>query len=145
VDAILHNIRRAEDGLIWLTVSVASQEPRVFRATYDDSDPRCTFANIEQELFMALSELAFRRFGNCSVYPYELTKIIGAFCNSSALPRMPITLGDSSFCTLRPGRLRIVWNKFWILLKRLGLYRPRIYIAPADGGRDFAADEPNPL
>src|SRR5262249_22324884 len=133
VDAILHNIRRADDGLIQVTISLESQQPRVFRATFDNSDPRCTVANLEQELFMALSDMAFRRFGNCVVYQHELMKLIGAFCKGTALPQMPVTLGTSSFCTLKPSPGRIAWNKLRIFLRRLGLYRPRIYVARADG------------
>jgi len=125
MDAILHDIQRAEDGLIRLTVSLGLQPPRVFRAAYDRPKSGVVFANIEQELFMALSNMAFRRFGNCNVYIVELGNLVGAFSAGTPLPQMPVTLGTSSFCTLKPGRGRVAWNKFRILLQRLGLYRPR--------------------
>ena len=133
MDATLHEIRRADDGLIELTVALGTEPPRVFRATYDTSDPGYVFCNVDQELFMALSDMAFRRFGNCAVYQLELMKLVGAFCAGTMLPTMPVELGTTKFCTLKPSRSRVICNKFWILLRRLGLYRPRIYIAPANG------------
>ena len=126
MDAVLHDIQRSEDGLVQLTVSLGSQRPRIFRAMYDDSDSRCVSASLDQELFMALSDIAFRRFGNCVVYQHELMKLIGAFCSNTSLPQMPVALGTTSLCTLKPSPTRVVRNKFWILLRRLGLYRPRI-------------------
>src|SRR5688572_9043845 len=130
VDAILHDSRCSEDGCIQLTVSLGSQPSRSFHATYDASDPRCVVCTLEHELFMALSNLAFRRFGNCIVYQHELIQLIGAFCTAAdSLPSLPVTLGTTNFCTLKPSRGCIAWNKFWILLRRLGLYRPRDYVA----------------
>ena len=134
MDATLHDMRRADDGLIELTVALGTAPPRVFRATYDGSHPGYVFCNLDQELFMALSDMAFRRFGNCAVFQHELMKLIGAFCAGAALPTMPVALGTTDFCTLKPSPSRVLWNKFWILLRRLGLYRPRTYSVPANGG-----------
>lgn len=132
MQAILHNISRDEDGLR-VTVSLGSQPPRVFRAAYDDSDLGLTFGTLEQELFLTLSNMAYRRFGNCAVYQAELMKLLGAYAKGEELPSMPLVLGTTSFCTLRPSWLRIVWNKVWIFLRCVGLYRPRDYIAPPGG------------
>ena len=132
--ATLHNIRRADDGLLQLTVALGPAPPRAFRATYDSSNPHDVSCNIDQELFMALSDMAFRRFGNCAVFQHELMKLVGAFCAGEVLPAMPLVLGTTRFCTLKPRPGRVLWNKFWILLRRLGLYRPRIYTVPANGG-----------
>jgi hypothetical protein len=130
MDATLYGIRRAADGLIELTVALDSGPPRVFRATYDNTRPGYVFCNFDQELFTALSDRAFRRFGNCAVYQHELTKLVGAFCAGTVLPTMPVELGTTKFCTLKPSPSRVICNKLWILLMRLGLYRPRTYSAP---------------
>jgi hypothetical protein len=124
LDATLHNIQRADNGLVELTVALGSQPPRVFLAAYDASESGYVYCNFDQELFMALSTMAFRRFGNCAVCQLELTKLIGAFCAGKALPPMPVALGTTPHCTLKPGPLRVLWNKCWILLRRVGLYRP---------------------
>lgn len=129
MDAILHNVRRTDNGLIELIVSLGSQQPRIFLASYDGSDLRCTLGNLDQELFTVLSDMALLRFGNCAVYQYELMKIMDAFCAGALLPALPVELGTTRFCTLKPSRSRVAWNKLWILLRRLGIYRPRIYIA----------------
>jgi hypothetical protein len=128
--AIVHDIQRSDDGLIHLSITLGSQQPRVFRATYNNSVPNRVSGMLEQELFMALSDMAYCRFGNCVVYQDELMKLIGAFCDGAVLPTLPATLGTTSFCTLKPSRAGIAWNKCRILLRRLGLYQPRIYIAP---------------
>jgi hypothetical protein len=132
MDAILHEIRRGDDGLIQLRVSLGSREPRIFRATYDDADAPYIYCNVEQELFMALSDMAFLRFGNCVVYQFELMSLIGAFCRGMTLPDLPASLGTTSFCTLKPSRTQVAWNKFRIFLRRLGLYRRHNYIVPAE-------------
>jgi hypothetical protein len=132
MDAALHDIQHAEDGLIEVTVAIGAGSPRVFRATYDNSRAGYVICNLEQELFMALSGTAFRRFGNCAVYQHELTKLIGAFCAGTVLPAMPVELGTSKFCTLKPSPSRVIWNKLCILLLRLGVYRPSRHGAPAN-------------
>jgi hypothetical protein len=85
---------------------------------------------MDYKLFMLLSELAFERFGNCIVYQMELMGIISAFVRDGTLPELPATLGTTRFCTLKPGTMRIVWNKLWILLRKMGVYHPSVWIHP---------------
>ena len=129
MDAILHVIQRADDGLLHLTLSLVAQPPRVFRGSHDGFTPAC--AVVDQELFMALSDMAFRRYGNCAVYQFELMKLMGAFLAGETLPPMPIALGTSRFCTLKPSRARVALNKLRIFLRRFGLYRSRVHINSA--------------
>ena len=79
---------------------------------------------------MLLSDVAHERFGNCVVYQMELMGILSAFAIGEDLPKLPATLGTTSFCTLKPGPARILWNKLWILLNRMGLYHPRVGVHP---------------
>ena len=52
--------------------------------------------------------------------------IVAAFATGEDVPVLPVTLGTTRYCTLKPGRIRILWNKLWILLYRIGLYHPRV-------------------
>ena len=104
-----------------MLVSCGAEPPRVFLAAFDGADPKYTFCSMDQELFMLLSDLAHKRFGNCVVYQMELMGIISAFATDEDLPRLPATLGTTRFCTLKPGAMRIMWNKLWIVLSRMGL------------------------
>ena len=108
----LHKIAKDYAGLLQLTVSVGHGPIKTYKATYDDSDDKCTLFLFDQELFMLLSDLAFRRFGNCVVYQHELFGIIKAFWYGRPLPPLPAELGTTSFCTLKPSAARIIWNKF---------------------------------
>ena len=132
MDAILHHIRRGDGGLIELTVALGTAAPRVFRANYDGSNDNCLSCSFDEELFMALSELAYRRFGNCAVYQFELMKLVGVFCDGGALPPLPVALGTTSYCTLKPSAGRVLWNRLRILLSRLGRDRPTPYAGPAN-------------
>jgi hypothetical protein len=124
--AVLHELLKRDDGAIQLLVSFGDEPAQVFCATYDGADPKYKFCSVDEELFMRLSNLAHERFGNCAIYQMELMGIIIAFTKSEELPALPATLGTTRFCTLKPGKMRILWNKFWILLYRIGLYHPRI-------------------
>jgi hypothetical protein len=127
---ILHELSRRDDGAIQLLVSCGADPPRVFLATYDGGDPKFQSCSMDEELFMLLSELAHKRFGNCVVYQMEVMGIIAAFARDEDPPRLPATLGRTRFCTLKPGAPRILWNKLWILLDRMGLWRPRVLVHP---------------
>lgn len=116
---VLHNIRRlAERGMLELLVSVGNEAPKSFTASYDDSDHECRVCNMEEELFMRLSDLAVRRYGHCGIYQMELMDIVGAFMRSEPHPPFPIELGTTSFGLRRPGPLRIIWNQAMRLLHR---------------------------
>jgi hypothetical protein len=97
---------RREDGAIRLLVSWDANPPRLFHAEFDGADSRCLLCTVDEELFMRLSELAHKRFGNCVVYQMELLGIIAAFVKGEELPRLPATLGTTRFCPLKPGAQR---------------------------------------
>jgi hypothetical protein len=123
---VVHELLKRDDAAIQLRVSFGSQPPQAFLATYDGADPKYKFCSVDYELFMRLSNLAHKRFGNCAVYQMELMDIVSAFANGEELPVLPAVLGSTEFCEWKPGRMRILWNKLWILLHRLGLYHPRV-------------------
>ncbi len=127
---VLHRITKREDGLIDLAVSFGNDPPRDYLASYDGSDDKCKVGSSDEELFVALWDLAHKRFGNCAVYQMELMGILRAFNDGAELPELPAEFGTTSFCWLRPGRLRIVWNKLMNLLYKLRVLRPRIWVHP---------------
>ena len=127
---VLHKVTKHEDGLIELAVSIGNDPPKDYRASYDGSDDRYKFGGPDEELFMALSDLAHKRFGNCAVYQMELMGIFGAFNDGDKIPELPAEFGTTEFCTLRPRCLRIVWNKLKIQLYKLKVLRPRIWVHP---------------
>ncbi|MAG93986.1 MAG: hypothetical protein CMJ48_09580 [Planctomycetaceae bacterium] len=127
---MLHGIERRADGLMCLTVAIGNESPRSYLASFDGSHDGCESSETDEELFFALSDLAFKRFGNCVVYQMEVMGILGAFDRGEQLPEMPVQLGTTSFCTLRPNLLRLAWNKFKVLLWRMGIYRPKSWIHP---------------
>ena len=57
---VLHNIeRQTEDPRTYsVSVSFGDSAPTSYRASFDDSDPRARFCNVEPELFMELSNLS---------------------------------------------------------------------------------------
>lgn len=125
---VLHDITKREGGLIDLAVSFGNDPPSSYRTSYDGSDDKYKFGGTDEELFMALSDLAHKRFGNCAVYQMELMGILGAFNDGDCLPELPAEFGTTAFCTLRPSRFRIVWNRLKILLYRIKVLRPRIWV-----------------
>ena len=124
---VLHKITKCEDGLIDIAVSIGADPPKNYRASYDGADSEYKSGGTDHELFMALSELAHKRFGNCAVCQMELMGILGAFHDGDELPELPAEFGTTEFCTLRPNRLRIVWNQLKILLWKAGVLRSRLY------------------
>ena len=73
-------------------VAIGNERARDYRATYERHGPNMAYGTVEQELFMALSDLAYCQFGNCAVYHNELMKLTGAFCDGKKLPTMPFAL-----------------------------------------------------
>jgi hypothetical protein len=127
---VLHELSKRDDGLIQLLISFDAERAVAFLATYDGTDSKYKLCSVDQELFMRLSDLAHKQFGNCAVYQMELMGIIAAFETNEDLPILPATLGTTSFCTLKPGRTRVLWNKLLILLHRMGLYHPQVWTHP---------------
>ncbi len=127
---VLHELLKCADGTIQLLVSFGDEPARTFFATYDGADQKYKFCFVDEELFMRLSDLAHHRFGNCTVYQMEVMGIVAAFVTGEYVPVLPATLGTTRHCKLKPGRIRILWNKLWILLYRIGLYHPRVWLHP---------------
>lgn len=121
---VLHELLNRDDGAIQLLVSFGDEPARAFIASYNGADPKYKFCSVDEELFMRLSDLAHERFGNCAVYQMELMGLVSAIAAGAALPELPAALGTTRFCTLRPGTMRVWWNKLRILLYRMGLYYP---------------------
>ena len=85
----------------------------------------------DEELFFALSNTAHKRFGNCAVYQMELIGILGAFDRGEKLPQMPVQLGTTPFGDeFRPRYWRKIWNKFKILLYKIGILHPKVWVHP---------------
>ena len=121
---ILHSIERREDGLIDLEVSLGNDQAKNYQASFDGSDEKYRCAIMDHTLFMSLSNLAHKRFGNCVVYQMELMGIIGAFDKGDDLPPLPAELGTTSFCTFKLNPLQILWKKFLGVLWNWGIRRP---------------------
>ena len=128
---VLHNIeRQTEDPRTYsVSVSFGDSAPTSYRASFDDSDPRARFCNVEPELFMELSNLAHKRFCDCTVYQVELMSIIGAFASDGMDLTLPVQLGTTQYCWSKPTRSKIFRNKlyYWytMLKWRLGIGRPK--------------------
>ena len=131
---LLHKITIREAGRFDFTVSFGGRPVKEFCACYDDSDEKSELWGTDEELFMALSELALKRFGNCAVYQMELVGILRAVEDGDKLPELPIEFGTTQYCTLRPSRWRSIWNHLAILLGRLKSLRQRIWKSP--GGKN---------
>ena len=127
---LLHSIERRDDGNMDVMVSFGADSPKTYFASYDGSDEKHKVGGTDQELFMMLSDTAHKRFGNCAVYQMELMLILGAFDRGGKLPELPARLGTTAFCELKPSRLRIAWNKLLILLMKLGIRRPNVWVHP---------------
>lgn len=127
MNVVLHKLSKCDDGTIALRVSIGGNSEETFHAAYDGHDSKHKYCSVDHELFMQLSNLAHKRFGNCTVYQLELMGIIEAFVATEVPPDLPVILGTTRFCTFKPGPLRILWNKFWISLYGIGLYRSPVW------------------
>ncbi|MDB4634026.1 hypothetical protein OAG76_01340 [Rubripirellula sp.] len=125
---VLHDIAKSEDGCLNVTVSFGDSAPHEYSATYDGSDDKYKYCGVDNELFMLLSDHAYKQFGNCVVYQMELMSIINAFVDEKPLPELPAQLGTTSFCTLKPNAFRVAWNKFIIFLYKMKICRPKLYV-----------------
>jgi hypothetical protein len=109
---ILQNAtREPEKGRIRMTVQFGDEPPKQFLGEYDGSDKKFAFCNVEQELFMRLSDLAAKRYCNCAIYQLELMGIIKAFLAGESLPPFPIELGTTGFGMRRPTATRIFFDR----------------------------------
>jgi len=103
--------REPEKGRIRMTVQFGGEPPKEFLGEYKQCDEKYSFCNLEQELFMRLSDLAVRKYCNCAIYQMELMGIIIAFLSDQTIPSFPIELGTTDFGIPRPSRTRIFFNR----------------------------------
>jgi hypothetical protein len=94
-----------------MTVQFADEQPKQFSGAYDASDEKVKLCSVEQELFMRLSDLAVKRYCNCTIYQFELMGIIEAFLSGESLPPFPIELGTTGFGMRRPTAAKIFINR----------------------------------
>lgn len=89
--------REPEPGCVRMSVQFGDEPVKSYLGDYDGSDPKFVWSNVDQELFMRLSDLALKRFCNCGIYQMELMGIIGAFILGKSIPAFPIELGTTDF------------------------------------------------
>ena len=78
-----------------MTIRFGDEPAKQFLGEYDGADEKYKFCNIDQELFMRLSDLAVKQYCNCAIYQMELMGIIAAFLSDETIvPRFGI--GDSA-------------------------------------------------
>lgn len=94
-----------------MRVKIGDEPEKAFLGDYDGSNEKSVFCNIEEELFMRLSDLAVARYCNCGIYQMELMGIIGAFVEGKDLPPLPIELGTTEFGFRRPSAARIAFAR----------------------------------
>ncbi len=85
---VLHQLLKRDDGAIQLLASLGNEPERTFLASYDGAEQKYKAFCVDQELFMRLSDLGQKRFGNCVVYQMELMGIVAAFANGDELPAL---------------------------------------------------------
>jgi hypothetical protein len=90
-----------------MSVSVGEEPAKMFRAQLHDPH----ICSIEHELFMLLSDLAAKRYGNCAIYQLELMDMIKAFLAGESVPPFPIELGTTWFGMTRPKRTKVFWAR----------------------------------
>lgn len=109
---ILQNVtKETEINRVRMTVQFGEEPPKSFLGDYDGTDQRFVLCNVEQELFMRLSDLAQKRYCNCAIYQFELMGIIKAFLSDKPLPEFPIELGTTSFGLKRPTPVGIFFDR----------------------------------
>jgi hypothetical protein len=94
-----------------MSVQFGDEPAKSYLGDYDGSDPKFAYCNVEQELFMRLSDLAVKRYCNCGIYQMEMMGIIGAFVSGKKIPTFPIELGTTDFEMARPSSARIFFNR----------------------------------
>jgi hypothetical protein len=109
---LLENItQEPEKGRVRMTVRFGDEPANQFLGEYDGADEKYKFCNVEQELFMRLSDLAAKRYCNCAIYQMELMGIITAFLSDETIPPFPIELGTTDFGLPRPSGTKIFFSR----------------------------------
>ena len=109
---LLHGITKdPEADRVRMTIQFGEELSKQYLGEYDGSDPKCRWYNIEQELFMRLSDLAAKRYCNCIIYQTELMGIARAFLEGRPIPSLPIELGTTNFGIKRPSRVRVLVDR----------------------------------
>ncbi len=104
-------IRDSDAGRVRMIVQFGEESPKEFLGDFDGTNAKYKTCNVDQELFMRLSDLAMKRFCNCVIYQLELMGLIGAFLSGQPIPPFPIELGTTGFGLKRPSKTRILWNR----------------------------------
>lgn len=139
MDVTIYSIEYSKESPndIDLWVSIGLDPMTRYRASFDDSDSRIRCCNVESKLFMALSEIAQARFGLCTVFQFELMEMISAFTKQELDLELPVKLGTTKYCQLKPTKLGVVYNKFrhycTIFLWQIGFMRPIHLADPKQG------------
>ncbi|MAJ46225.1 MAG: hypothetical protein CMJ57_02725 [Planctomycetaceae bacterium] len=83
---------------------------------------------------MSLSNIAHSKYAKCTVFQIELMEIIKAFLKQEFDLELPVKLGTTKYCTLKPSLLGIAYNKcryyLTTFLWKIGVNRPNRMIAP---------------
>ena len=104
-------IREPEKGRVRMTIQFGDEPPKQFLGEFDGGDGKYKFCNVEQELFMRLSDLGVKRYCNCAIYQMELMAIISAFLSGQSIPRFPIELGMTDFGLTRPSDAKVFFDR----------------------------------
>ncbi len=126
----LHSIEETVDRqTIQFFVAFGHDKPSRYLADYDDSDSRIKCYRVEPELFMAISNASYERFGDCTLYQMELMALIDAFVRKELNVKLPVMLGTTEFCGNIPKVWRVIWNKIvgriTVTMWKLGIKRPK--------------------
>ncbi|MCA9235662.1 MAG: hypothetical protein KDA44_09320 [Planctomycetales bacterium] len=109
---VLHEIAKEPTlGRVRMSVQFGNEMPKEFLGEFNGSDNEHAFCSTEEELFMRLSDLAAKRYCNCTIYQFEFMGIIKAFLSDEPLPKLPIELGTTHFGSPRPSAYGILLNR----------------------------------
>jgi hypothetical protein len=139
MDVTIHSIERSADSpdLIELGVAIGDSPITRYRTSFNDPDSKITYCEIESDLFMSLSNIAHAKYAKSTVFQVELTGIVKAFSNNEFDLKLPITLGTTKYCVLKPSLFGIAYNKcryyFGTLLWKIGFNRPNHGVGTKQG------------
>ena len=97
MDIVLHSLsKNHETGEYNLSISIGSGPSKTFKASYEQTGAKSGIFRVEPELAKQLYELSFERY-NSPAYMAELAEIVGVFRRGKSIPKLPATLGTTSF------------------------------------------------
>jgi len=101
----LCRVSREADGRILLSIAIGRGPERTY-AAWADTVQRS--ASLDQQLFLELSELSLRRYGDCARYHVELCFLLTSIARGEMID-LPAVLGATRFAR-PPSRLRWIRN-----------------------------------